>query len=202
MLQQAPADTGAYSSPALRALVARAADSNAVLPRPQLPRAFRVGDRRQQGPARTGSRASRAWSSSTARSPGAATVANQHSQGYRDRHDRPSAAGRLRPRLGLDRARAVWRPLHPAQRSEASRSTTGPHKEDSLEARAENVVHPLASDRDQYYSYARGDTVEVDGCVRAVAARRRRRGDPAQSVRRPRHASSPASCTSRSAPGR
>ena len=42
--------------------------------------------------------------------------------------------------------------------------------QDSLDARAHSVVHPLASDRDQFYRYSRGDTVEV---VDAIGQSRR-----------------------------
>lgn len=46
----------------------------------------------------------------------------------------------------------------------------GESEADSLSTRAKYVVHPLASDRDRYYTYARGDTVEV---VDAVGQSRR-----------------------------
>ncbi len=163
MLQQAPADTGAYSSPALRALVARAADSNAAFPalgfrahfeseiavNKALPnRVEGISSVEQFAGALT-------WS---------ADSANQHSQGYRIvTTGLPLPAGYvlgsawIAPVLYGDRFTLLSDPKHAG--------TTGLSEKDSLEARAENVVHPLASDRDQYYSYAGGDTVQVEDAL-------------------------------------
>jgi len=159
MLQQGPADTGAYSSPALRALVARAADSNASFPARSYTAHFeseiavnKALPNRVEG------------ISSVEQFDGTLTWGanggDQHSQGYRIvTTGLPLPAGYvlgsawIAPVLYGDRFTLLSDPKQAG--------TTGLTPKDSLEARAENVVHPLASDRDQYYSYARGDTIEV-----------------------------------------
>ena len=96
-LQQAPADTAAYSTPALRALVARAADSNAVFPA----RSFRAHfeseiavnkalPNRVEGISSVEQYAGTLTWSGRQREPA--------QPGLPHRHDRASVAGRLRAR--------------------------------------------------------------------------------------------------------
>ena len=159
MLQQGPADTGAYSSPALRALVARAADSNASFPARSYTAHFeseiavnKALPNRVEGISSVEQfDGTLSWG---------ANGGDQHSQGYRIvTTGLPLPAGYvlgsawIAPVLYGDRFTLLSDPKHAG--------TTGLTEKDSLEARAENVVHPLASDRDRYYSYARGDTIEV-----------------------------------------
>jgi len=159
MLQQGPADSGAYSSPALRALVARAADSNASFPARSYTAHFeseiavnKALPNRVEGISSVEQfDGTLSWS---------ASGGDQHSQGYRIvTTGLPLPAGYvlgsawIAPVLYGDRFTLLSDPKQAG--------TTGLTEKDSLEARAENVVHPLASDRDQYYSYARGDTIEV-----------------------------------------
>ena len=159
LLQQAPVDTSAYSTPALRALVARAADSNAVFPA----RGFRAHFESEIAvnkalPNRV------EGISSVEQFDGSLTwngdSGNQHTLGYRIiTTGLPLPAGYvlgsawIAPVLYGDRFTLLSDPKQAG--------TTGLTEKDSLEARAENVVHPLASDRDRYYRYSRGDTVEV-----------------------------------------
>ena len=158
-LQQAPADTSAYATPALRALVARAADSNAVFPA----RSFRAHfeseiavnkalPNRVEGVSSVEQYAGTlTWDARTG---------DQHNEGYRIvTTGLPLPAGYVLgtawivPSLYGDRFTLLSNPKEKVKDQGS--------KEDSLAARASNVVHPLGSDRDQYYRYANGDTVEV-----------------------------------------
>jgi hypothetical protein len=167
-LQQVPADTGAYSSPALRALVARAADSNAVFPA----RGFRAHFESEIAvnkalPNRVeGISSVEQFDGSLTWSPDSA---NQHTLGYRIiTTGLPLPAGYvlgsawIAPNLYGDRFTLLSDPKEAVSK--------GGNAQDSLDARASSVIHPLASDRDTFYRYSRGDTVEV---VDAVGQSRR-----------------------------
>ncbi len=164
-LQQAPADTAVYSTPALRALVTRAAESNATVPargyhahfeseiavNKALPnRVEGISSVEQYDGTLT-------WS---------ADSGNQHSEGYRIvTTGLPLPAGYVLgsawivPTLYGDRFTLLSNPKEKGVKSES--------KADSLASRADNVVHPLASDREAYYYYAGGDTVDVEDALGA-----------------------------------
>ena len=159
LLQQAPADTGAYASPALRALVGRAADSNAVFPA----RGYRA--RFESEIAVNKALPNRVEGiSSVEQFDGTLTwnadSGDQHTLGYRIiTTGLPLPAGYVLgtawivPNLYGDRFTLLSNP----KEATAKLGT----EQDSLAARADYVVHPLASDRDRYYSFSGGDTVEV-----------------------------------------
>jgi hypothetical protein len=158
VLLQAPADT-AYATPALRALISRAADLNAVVPALSYRAHFEseiamnkaMPDRVEGISSVEQYAGTLTWSGDSA---------NQHNQGYRAvTTGLPLPAGYVLssawivPNLYGDRFTLL-----------SSAKKTGPDStsaQDSLDARADNVVHPLASDRDRYYRFSGGDTVEV-----------------------------------------
>ncbi len=163
VLQQAPADTVSYASPALRALVARAADSNAVFPA----RGYRA--RFESEIAVNKALPNRVEGiSSVEQFDGTLTwngdSANQHSEGYRIvTTGLPLPAGYVLgtawivPTLYGDRFTLLSDPKESVKKDATA--------QDSVLARARNVVHPLASDRDQFYTFAGGDTVEVTDAI-------------------------------------
>ena len=159
VLQQAPADTAAYATPALRALVARAADLNAVVPARSYSAHFEseiavnkaLPDRVEGISSVEQYAGTLTWSGDSA---------NQHNQGYRVvTTGLPLPAGYvlgsawIAPNLYGDRFTLLSNPKEKVSEKSDQR--------DSLAARAQSVVHPLASDRDRYYSYSGGDTVDV-----------------------------------------
>ena len=158
VLLQAPADT-AYATPALRALISRAADLNAVVPALSYRAHFeseiamnKAMPNRVEGISSVEQYAGTlTWSGDSA---------NQHNQGYRAvTTGLPLPAGYVLgsawivPNLYGDRFTLLSDPK--------AKGTDAASAQDSLDVRAENVVHPLASDRDRYYRFSGGDTVEV-----------------------------------------
>jgi hypothetical protein len=158
MLQQGPADTGSYSSPALRALVARAADSNASFPARSYTAHFeseiavnKALPNRVEGISSVEQfDGTLSWG---------ANGGDQHSQGYRIvTTGLPLPAGYVLGSAWI--AHVLYGERFTLLSDPKHAGAPGLTERDSLEARAENVVQALASDRDQYYSW-RGDTIEV-----------------------------------------
>ena len=160
LLQQAPADTGHYSSPGLRTIVQQAVQANAVVPARSYRAKFeseiavnKALPNRVEG------------ISSVEQFDGVLTwnadSGDQHTEGYRIvTTGLPLPAGYVLgtawivPNLYGDRFTLLSDPKE-AVKAHATLA-------DSQAARAKSVVHPLASDRDQYYAFAGGDTTDVE----------------------------------------